>query len=447
LSPERFEAVLRSISDGVFTIDMDGRITCFNRAAEEITGFSREAAIGRPCNEVFRSELCGQACALRYTIENDRPIVDLMVHIKRASGEEIPVSISTALFRDRSGAVIGGVETFRDLSQVEVLRKRIEASYTFQDIISKSAAMRQVLDTLPTIAESNSTALITGESGTGKELVARAIHNLSGHASGPFVAVNSAGMPDTLIEAELFGYVAGAFTGATKDKPGRFARAENGTLFLDEIGDLPLQLQSKLLRVLQEKTYEPLGSVRAETTNARIVAATHRNLEAMVTEGTFRQDLYYRINVFQIKLPPLRQRMEDVPLLIEHFVRQLGAERNKRITGVTSDALSVFLGHDYPGNVRELENAVEHGFVFAAGPLIGVEHLPRWLVPVIAPPPGKTTLEGLERQFILTALASNNYNRLATARQLGIHKTTFFRKIRKLGIELPDKDGRSPSGE
>ena len=194
LSPERFEAVLRSISDGVFTVDLDGKITCFNRAAEEITGFSREEAIGQSCKTILRSQICKDTCALRYTMETNTPVVDLMVHITNATGEEIPVSISTSLFRDKTGKVVGGAETFRDLRQVEVLRKRIEESYTFQDIISKSEAMRRVLDRLPTIAESNSTVLITGESGTGKELVARAIHNLSGRAQGPFVAVNNSAL-------------------------------------------------------------------------------------------------------------------------------------------------------------------------------------------------------------------------------------------------------------
>ena len=443
LSPERFEAVLRSISDGVFTVDLDGRITCFNRAAEEITGFSREEAIGQSCKTIFRSQICKDACALRYTMETSTSVVDLMVYITSASGEEIPVSISTALFRDKTGKVVGGVETFRDLRQVETLRKRINESYDFHDIISKSKAMRRVLETLPTIAESNSVVLITGETGTGKELVARAIHQISGRIKGPFVPVNSAGIPDTLMEAELFGYEAGAFTGAVKAKPGRFARAENGTLFLDEIGELPMPLQAKLLRVLQEKTYEPLGGVRPVRADARIIVATNRDLDEMVSKEVFRKDLFYRINVFEIKLPPLRDRMDDIPLLVDHFVRRMSVQHEKRVTGVSPDALRVLMSYDYPGNVRELENAVEHGFVLSPGPLIGVEHLPAWINPEVLVPPAGAGFEELERQYILTALKSNNYNRLETAKQLGIHKTTFFRKVRKLGIELPDRDGRS----
>jgi len=443
LSAERFEAVLSSISDGVFTIDLEGRITCFNRAAEAITGFSREEALGRPCHEIFRANICKDACALRYTLETGYPVVDLMVHITNASGEEVPVSISTALFRSKEGELQGGVETFRDLRQVEALRKQVKQRYTFKDIISRGAAMRRVLDILPTIAESESTVLITGESGTGKELVARAIHDLSKRAEGPFVAVNAAGIPDTLLEAELFGYEKGAFTGAVKAKPGRFARAGGGTLFLDEIGDLPLQLQAKLLRVLQDRTYEPLGGVETLRADARIVAATNRDLASMTAEGRFREDLYYRFNVFEIALPPLRERMEDVPLLVEHFVRTLSAVHGKNIAGVSPAALAILMAHDYPGNVRELKNVVEHGFVLSPGSMIRPEHLPAGLAATAPPAPESATLEDLEREHILAVLRRNNNNRLATARQLGIHKSTLFRRIHRLGIQLPESDGRS----
>jgi PAS domain S-box-containing protein len=443
-SPERFEAILSSISDGVFTIDANGRITCFNRAAERITGFSREEAVGRPCHSIFRSDVCKDACPLRYTIDTHEPVVDLMIEIRTAREELVPVSISTAPFRDKEGNVVGGVETFRDLSQVEALRKQIEQSYSFCDIVSKSHTMRRVFDLLPTISGSDSAVLVTGESGTGKELVARAIHDLSHRSAGPFVAINSAGIPDTLLEAELFGYEAGAFTGALKSKPGRFDRAERGTLFLDEIGDLSGQLQAKLLRVLQDHTFEPLGGVRPKKADVRIVTATNRDLDEMVRLGTFRRDLYYRIKVFQLKLPPLRERMEDVPLLVDHFMRCLSARRGKAHPDqVSPEALKMLMCYDFPGNVRELENAVEHAYVLCPARMIRAEHLPEWMWPSSSiSPPGKT-LEDLERQFIEEVLRRNGYNRLAAARELGIHKSTFFRKIRKLGIELPRSDGRS----
>ena len=335
--------------------------------------------------------------------------------------------------------------SLREEWQVEVLRKKVDKSYSFRDIVSKSDAMRRVIETLPTIAASNSTVLITGESGTGKELVARAIHDLSKRSSGPFVPVNSAGIPDTLMEAELFGYEAGAFTGAVKAKPGRFARAEGGTLFLDEIGELPMHLQAKLLRVLQERVYEPLGSVRPVKADVRIVAATNRDLDERIANDAFRRDLFYRINIFQIELPPLRERTGDIPLLINHFIQLLTAEQDKRIVGLSTRALSIFMHYEWPGNVRELQNAIEHAFILSPGPMIEAGHLPKALIQARIPENTPGTLDDLERSFILSTLEQNNYNREATARKLGIHKTTFFRKVRKLGIQLPEKDGRHSS--
>lgn len=446
LSPVRFETVLRSITDGVFTIDAAGRITCFNRAAEKITGFSRSEAMGRPCHEVFRANICGEACALRYTIETGKPVVNLMVHITNADDVQVPVSISTSPLRDEHGNFMGGVETFRDLRQVEHLRKALEGTYTFEDIITKSESLWQVLDILPTIAGSESTVLITGESGTGKELVARAIHNLSTRKAGPFLPVNCAGIPATLIESELFGHEAGAFTGALKARPGRFARAKGGTLFLDEIGDLPLDLQSKLLRVLQERVYEPLGGTKTVEADVRIVAATNRDLTTMVKEGRLREDLYYRIKVIDLELPALRERYGDVPLLVEHFIAHFSAVSDKDIVGVSPEVLAILMAHDYPGNVRELKNIIEHAIVLCPGTMIREEHLPRYMQGQVtdatrATQPG--SLDDCERRLVLNALRENKWNRLATARQLGIHKTTLFRRIHKLGIQLPDEDGRS----
>jgi PAS domain S-box-containing protein len=444
LPSERFEAILGSISDGVFTVDRGGRITCFNRAAEAITGFTREAAVGRPCHTIFRSNICENACALRFTIENGEPIVDLVVSIRSARGEEIPVSISTALFRDRKGRVVGGVETFRDLRQVEALRQEVNERYSFGDIVTKSQRMRAILDLLPTIAHSESTVLITGESGTGKELLARAIHSHSPRSKGPLIAVNSAGIPDTLLEAELFGYEPGAFTGAIKSKPGRFAIAAGGTLFLDEIGDMSFQLQAKLLRVLQEGTYEALGGIRTHRTDVRVLAATNRDLTQMIRGGAFREDLYYRLNIFELRLPPLRERMEDVPLLVDHFIRRLSAIQDKGIRGIAPKALRALMDHDFPGNVRELQNAVEHAFVLSPGTLIRTEYLPENIQGAKDPyPKPGTTLKDQERQFILKTLARNGYDRIATAKELGIHKATLYRKIQKFGIELPPRDRRS----
>jgi PAS domain S-box-containing protein len=445
-SPERLATILDSISDGVFTVDGEWRITSFNRAAEEITGIPREEALGQTCCEVFRASICESECALRHTLDTRERVVGKAVYIVDARGQRIPISISTAILRDSDGRVLGGVETFRDLSHVEELRKRLTGQYTFADIISQNHRMQELFSILPQVAASESTVLIEGESGTGKELVARALHNLSRRRNGPFVAINCGALPDTLLESELFGYKAGAFTGADRDKPGRFASARGGTLFLDEIGDVAPVLQVRLLRVLQERTFEPLGSNVPEQADVRVVAATYRDLEAAVAAGEFREDLYYRVNVIRLQLPPLRERKEDIPLLVDHFITRFNRLRGKEITGVAPETMTLLARHDYPGNVRELENAIEHAFVLCSGGQLEPAHLPRSLVagmPDGAPAVAGRTLEEMERWVILEALRRNHGNRLATARELGIHKSTLFRKISALGLQLPAQDGRS----
>jgi transcriptional regulator with PAS, ATPase and Fis domain len=303
--------------------------------------------------------------------------------------------------------------------------------------------MRELLDLLPVVAESHSTVLIQGETGTGKELFARAIHNLSPWKNGPFIAINCASFPETLVESELFGYEKGAFTGADRAKPGRFALAEGGTLFMDEVGNLPMSTQAKLLRVLQHRTYEPLGGTQTLETNARIVTATNRNLASMVDEGSFRSDLYYRINVIELELPPLRDRLEDVLPLIRHFIHQFSLLQEKPVKGVSAEALRILMAHDFPGNIRELENIIEHCFALTKGTLIGVEDLPEWLVKEDHQARRAVSLEECEGRVILEVLQRNDWNRLEAARELGIHKSTLFRKIRRLGLRLPDTDGRS----
>lgn len=443
------DAILESISDGVFTVDLDWRITSFNRAAEEITGISRKDAIGKRCSEVFRSSMCEGGCALQRTLKTEKPIIGMSCYIIDAEGRRIPISVSTAVLRDAKGRIIGGAETFRDLSEIEKLRQELEGRFRLGDIVSRSPAMEKVFEVIPAVAASPSTILLLGETGTGKELMARTIHALSPRREGPFVALNCGALPDTLLESELFGYRKGAFTGAVKDKPGRFVLARNGTLFLDEIGEVSPALQVRLLRVLQERTFEPLGATSSETTNARIIAATNRDLNEAVRSGRFREDLYYRVKVFQVDLPPLRRRKEDIPLLLDHFIQRFNRLQRKDVSGVSAEALSLLMAHDWPGNVRELENTVERAFILCPKGHIRIEHLPEELTARgVVRSSGhsiKSARDMLEIQSIQSALERNGYNRLAAARDLGIHKSTLFRKIRKLGLVLPDRDGRFKS--
>ncbi|MBE0584780.1 MAG: sigma 54-interacting transcriptional regulator [Desulfofustis sp.] len=441
------DIILESISDGVFTVDHHWRITSFNRAAEEITGIAREEAIGRYCWEVFRSNMCEGDCALRRTMEVGKSFVSSSTSIITSEKKQVPITVSTSLLKNEAGDILGGVEVFRDVSLVEELRRDLKSSFLFSDMVSCSSVMQDLFGILDQIAQSDSTVLIEGETGTGKELLARAIHNLSRRKDQPFLALNCGALPDTLLESELFGYKAGAFTDARHDRQGLFSAAEQGTILLDELGDTSAAFQVRLLRVLEERTFQPLGSIVPIKTNIRLIAATNRDLHQLVEQNQFRRDLYYRINIIALRLPPLRERMEDVPLLVERFIAKLNRRKNKLISGVDGQAMELLLGHDYPGNIRELENIIEHAFILCSEGLITAKHLPAFLSLQTSRPIEPETIGAAvassERNAIIQALQDNNYNRSAAAAQLGLHKSTLFRKINKLGITLPRQDGRS----
>jgi PAS domain S-box-containing protein len=449
--PRWTSLILDSIGDGVFTIDREGKITSFNRAAEEITGFSREEAIGQYCHEIFRANICFEDCPLRRTAQTKERIVNLEVTILSKDNREIPISISTAQIVDEQGQVIGAVETFRDLSLIRQLQEEVSGRYRFEDIVSRSKAFSRIFQVLPDIAQSDSTVLLCGESGTGKELFASAIHNLSKRCKGPFVKVNCGALPETLLESELFGYKRGAFTGAVADKPGRFKIAEGGTLFLDEVGDLSLGTQVKLLRVLERKEYEPLGGIKTERADVRIVAATNLDLEELVARKRFREDLYYRLNVVRIDIPPLRERPEDIPLLIEHFLHRLNRKMGKQVRRLSDKALQILLDYTYPGNVRELQNILEHAMILCKGVEIQPRHLPAYLTrrtPLTSPPLSQTLagaeiLREKEKEAILSVLQRSSFRLSEAAKDLGIHRSTLWRKMKRLGIEKPRSVAKS----
>jgi PAS domain S-box-containing protein len=441
MNPEAYkkrDIILDSIADGVFTIDKNWHITTYNKAAEEITGIPREKAIGQVCKDVLRANVCETDCALRYTMDTGSPVINKPVHIIDSEGRRKAITISTALLKDDKGRVIGGVETFRDMTIVEELRKQVQEKYTCEDIISRNHIIQGLFNILPQVAESDCTVLIEGQTGTGKELFARAIHNLSPRREKSFIAVNCSALPDTLLESELFGYKAGAFTDAKKDKPGRFALAEGGSLFLDEIGDVSAAVQVKLLRVLQEKMYEPVGAVSSEKANVRIIVASNKDLVELVDQGKFRSDLYYRINVVKLPLPPLKDRSEDISLLIEHFIHRFNRIYSKNICCLSDEAMATMLSYDYPGNIRELENSIEHCFVLCRGDVIETQHLPSSMKKSITIKDSDIstfrTLRQTEALMIERALRRNSGNRTAAARELGINASTLFRKLKSLNI-------------
>jgi len=439
MATDSTDIILDSIADGVFTVDRNWNIKSFNKAAELITGVPKDEAIGQQCCDIFRASICENECALRHTINTGQQVINRSIYIINSSGKTIPISISTALLKNNKGEIIGGVETFRDLSTVEELKRELNKKYTFHDIISKNKKIHEIFNILPGIAESDSTVLIEGESGVGKELFAYAIHDLSNRKNKKLITINCGALPDTLLESELFGYKAGAFTDARKDKPGRIALAERGTLFLDEIGDISPALQVRLLRVLQEKTYEPLGGTESVKADIRIIAATNKKLEKLIKEGTFREDLFYRINVLKIILPPLRERRDDIPLLANHFISRFSKIKHKVVTDISDEVFAILMNHDFPGNIRELENIIEHAFVLNQTGKIGIEDLPEYLRPPdTSKHPEIKSIDDFETQLIVGTLRKFDWNRSKAARHLNMHKTTLWRKMKKLNI-MPDK--------
>lgn len=429
---------LENLSECIFTVDLKKKINSFNHAAETITGFKREEAIGQHCFDIFRSNICASRCVMDQSIADGVPQQNIPAFIINRTGDQIPISVSTSFLRDEEDNIIGLFGIFRDLSELEKLRRQITRTFAHEDIIGKDPSMREIFAFLPDIAESDSAVLIEGPTGSGKELFARAIHHLSSRQKGPFIAINCGALPDSLLESEIFGYTKGAFTGAVRNKPGRFLLADKGTLFLDEICNTSTSFQKDLLRVLEEGEFTALGDTKPQKTDCRVVASTNLDLKAMIKEGTFREDLYYRLNVVKISLPPLRERRGDIPLLVDHFIRKYNLLKGRVIHGVTHEVISHFMDYPFPGNIRELENIIEYAYILCKDDHIGMEHLPRdvrdWFRAYDRPSSISGTLTNEEAEKIRLILNKHGGNRLATSRELGISRSTLWRKIRKYGL-------------
>ncbi len=432
-----FDAVLDSMSDGVLVCDSAMRVTKFNTAAERITGWSRTEAIGAPCPDIFHGYLCGHGCVMERTAAGGDGVRDQELMIQHRDGEQRLIVLTTSTVRAADGGSLGVVAVFRDITELARLRTELRGRVGFPNLVGRSPAMRLLYEQIEDVATSEASVLLLGETGVGKELVAEAIHHASRRAAGPMIKVNCSALSEGLLESELFGHVRGAFTGAMRDKVGRFELAKGGTIFLDEIGELSLSLQVKLLRVLQEKEIERVGEARVIPVDCRVIAATNRDLRALVDRGAFREDLFYRLSVIPIHVPPLRDRRADIPLLAEHFLSRIATQEGKSIEGFTADAVDCLLEYRWSGNVRELENAIAFAVIKCRALRIAPEHLPAEIRST--PRPGRAGAPTLTRDAIEAALQKTGGNRLRAARALGVGRATFYRKVADLGIDIPAK--------
>jgi PAS domain S-box-containing protein len=439
-----YEQIIDSVAMGIFTIDMDWNITFFNNEAEKITGFVKKEAVGRKCYEVFRTELCPKGCYLREAIKKNIKIFKGRNQILNKHNEEIPVDITATALIDDAGKIIGGVESFIDDSMRVELEKKIEQSYTFYDIIGRDQKIVNLFDIVSIVAPTDANVLILGETGTGKDLFARATHNSSRRKNGPFVKVNCPALPDTLLESELFGYVRGAFTDAKHTKRGRFQIADTGTIFLDEIGDLSKEIQTKLLQVLDEREFYPLGATEPVNVDVRVIASTNQDLSEMVRSGKFRRDLYYRLKVVELTIPSLRERREDIALLIDYFLTKQAKAMGKQPFRLNPDVMKILLNYEYPGNIRELKHIIEHTTILCRKIGIDVDDLPEYLTKQcghersIYEPADLQSINAYvskkEKQIILEVLTMHGWHRDKAAKALNIDRTTLWRKIKRYGL-------------
>lgn len=459
LDPRFARYLLESMADGVFTLNREGEITSWNASMEKISGYSAREALGRTCT-MLRFNLClKRSCpsGIKECGIYERGAVDAKeCALRHKDGHDVPVLKSARLVKNSHDSVIGIVETVTDLTELKNARRQIEEIsrklgevHRLDNIIGKSRAMRDVFTAIRAASASEATVLIQGESGTGKELVAGAIHYNSDRAGKPLVTVNCSALTESLLESELFGHAKGAFTGAIRDRKGRFEEAGGGAVFLDEIGEVSPYIQVKLLRVLQEREIERVGESRRRKIDLRVMAATNRDLYQLVRTGEFRQDLYYRLKVFPIDVPPLRHRKEDIPLLASHFIAQQNKKTDKQIQGLSQTALRLFMDHAWPGNVRELENAIEHAFVLCGEKEIDIFDLPVELRKAEYQPGSATRSsvfhdrpayrDRLTKENLESLLTECNWNKAEVARRVGLSRTAIWKYMKKW--EIPLKPG------
>ncbi len=453
--PISFDRLINRLPINVVLIDKSRRIVYLNQKCQALTGFDQEKAKGLPCRHVLRTNLCGTNKCPANQVGKDSEPVCWEGNIINLDREKIPVRVTSAPLIDIDGNLVGFLETFEDLRTSQTVSTEQREVPSFGTLLGHSKQIEKVFQIVPEIGQTDSSVLITGETGTGKDMLAEIIHQQSNRAKGPFIKVNCGALPESLLESELFGHRKGAFTGATENKPGRFKLAHNGTLFLTEIGDLPLSLQVKLLSFLDDQVIYPLGSGKGVQLNVRIIAATNRNLQKMVQEGTFRQDLMYRLNVVRVNLPPLREREGDVRLLMDHFLQYYAQKFNKTIIGFSDKALQVLLFYPYPGNVRELRNIVEYAINICREEKIDVQHLPAYILEkeyqdISLPEQPRTeslevaerlkdqdnlTWSQTEKQMILEALVKSKGKKKQAADLLGWGRSTLWRKIKNYGLD------------
>ncbi|MEI8183006.1 MAG: sigma 54-interacting transcriptional regulator [Desulfomonile sp.] len=435
------QAILDSISEGVMTLDKDWRIVSWNRAAEKITGFHKEEVLGRECMKIFRTPLCREHCPVDRSLSCGHPYQDVEVSIRNKRNELVQLLVNAAPLYDLDGRIMGGLETFRDVSQNRWMQDELQLHYGFTNIVGRSEPMKQVYESLASLINTATTVLIQGESGTGKELIARALHFCGPRKDKSFVAINCSALPEGVFETELFGHVKGAFTGAIRNRTGKLELASGGTLFLDEIAEISPAIQVKLLRVLEEMEFQRIGENRSIKVDVRLITATNKDLYKKVLEGAFREDLYYRLSVFPLHLPPLRERIEDIPFLVAHFINKFNIQMGKNIQGIADRVLEIFETCPWPGNVRELANAIEHAFVHAKGILIHPSNLPHHIlnaapeIPERKSPKTQEKLDLVERELIVKELEAANWKKSVAAGRLGISRVTLWRKMKKYGID------------